>query len=381
MRSLRRWALVCSLAAISSASGFVLGSSASPGTALGSGLVGELSAVSALSPTDAWAAGKLFPTPSDIGDFNATTERRHGTGWSRVSSPSPPSHKAELLGVSAVSSSDVWAVGRYTNTTGNDRTLIDHWDGKHWNVVPSPNPSPFGNGLAGVSALSASDVWAVGYSGAPKSLILHWNGISWSQVPSVDPGGGAGNVLSAVSALSSSDVWAVGFYVSGSGPKTLIEHWNGTAWTAVPGVDPSGSDSELTGVSAVSTNDVWAVGYFNARSGDETLVEHWNGTSWSKVASPNVTKESALAAVSGLSSTDAWAVGSSGTATVKTVIEHWDGVKWTKVGSPNGKGAENELLGVSARTAKDVWAVGYSGGNSSHHTLIEHSDGTAWSVK
>ncbi len=49
--------------------------------------------------------------------------------------------------------------------------------------------------------------------------------------------------------------------------------------------------------------------------------------------------------------------------------------------SPNRQGAENELLGVSARAAKDVWAVGYYGGNADHHTLIEHWNGTAWSVK
>jgi hypothetical protein len=37
--------------------------------------------------------------------------------------------------------------------------------------------------------------------------------------------------LSGVSAMSASSAWAVGYtYPIGSGVKTLIEQWNGTSW-------------------------------------------------------------------------------------------------------------------------------------------------------
>jgi hypothetical protein len=353
----------------------------SAATFSGSGLGGELYGVSAESSTNAWAVGNYYLSPSDIGDFKTVTEHRHGSTWSRVDSPSPPGYTAGLAGVSVVSPTNVWAVGEYNATSGNDRTLIEHWQGSGWKIVASPNPSRFGNGLIAVSAVSATDVWAVGYDGPPFTLVVRWNGHSWSQVPSPNPGGGAGNVLSAVSALSPKDVWAVGYYVSASGPKVLIEHWNGKAWNVVAGVDPSSSDNELTGVSAVSPTDVWAVGYSNTSSGDRTLIEHWDGQRWSRIASPNVTSESNLRAVSALSSRDAWAVGSSGTGSVKTLIEHWDGTRWSTVASPSPSGTENQLLGVGARSAGDVWAVGYSGTNAGHKTLVEHWNGTAWSVK
>src|SRR5207244_8345470 len=46
-----------------------------------------------------------------------------------------------LNDVKAVSANDVWAVGQLFDTTNNtSQTLIDHWIGSHWSIVPSPNP-------------------------------------------------------------------------------------------------------------------------------------------------------------------------------------------------------------------------------------------------
>jgi hypothetical protein len=45
----------------------------------------------------------------------------------------PRIHMGELFGVSAISSSDAWAVGRYFNTTTRAYdTLILHWNGTAW---------------------------------------------------------------------------------------------------------------------------------------------------------------------------------------------------------------------------------------------------------
>src|SRR5579872_335860 len=101
-----------------------------------------------------------------------------------------------------------------------------------WNVVPSPNGNLIPSGLGGgVAAVSASDVWAVGSSGSQASsgqtLIERWNGASWSVVTSPNPGS-MYNILSGVAAVSASDVWAVGYYVNSSQvTQTLVEHWNG----------------------------------------------------------------------------------------------------------------------------------------------------------
>ena len=65
-----------------------------------------------------------------------------------------------LLGVSATSASNAWAVGFIGGSP--QQTLIQHWNGTAWKQVATPDPGPVGNILDGVSAVSASDAWAVG---------------------------------------------------------------------------------------------------------------------------------------------------------------------------------------------------------------------------
>ena len=55
-----------------------------------------------------------------------------------------------------------------------------------------------------------------------------------------------------------SNAWAVGGAGSTSSPKTLVVHWNGTAWKQVP--SPAPADSSLSGVAATSASNAWAVG-------------------------------------------------------------------------------------------------------------------------
>jgi len=43
-----------------------------------------------------------------------------------------------------------------------------------WSVVPSPNPNVVPSGLSGVAAVSANDVWSVGYADS-NTLIEHYH--------------------------------------------------------------------------------------------------------------------------------------------------------------------------------------------------------------
>ena len=45
----------------------------------------------------------------------------------------------DLFGLTRASASDCWAVGRYSNSNGLFRTLIEHWDGTSWTVANAPN--------------------------------------------------------------------------------------------------------------------------------------------------------------------------------------------------------------------------------------------------
>jgi len=317
--------------------------------------------VASVSANDVWAVGQTL-APGTL------AEHWGGTAWSVVPTPNPVPGSDRLSAVAAVSTSDVWAVGMVSFSSP---PVILHWNGKRWASVAHPKQTGF---LSGVAAASADDVWAAGESQVPgvglQTLIEHFNGRKWSVVPS--PNIGPMDQLRAVTAVSANDVWAVGFAAptSFANPQTLILHWDGTSWTIVPSPNPAGAqDNELSGATAVSAHDVWAVG--ETGNGAQTLIEHWNGTSWAAVSSPSTGR---LAGVAAISASDIWAVGSvtgiNGITT--TVIEQWNGTSWSVVPSPNPSLNENVLAAASADpTSTQAWAVGefFSNTTSTRQTL------------
>ncbi|HEY4388878.1 MAG TPA: hypothetical protein VGN34_30885, partial [Ktedonobacteraceae bacterium] len=60
-------------------------------------------------------------------------------------------------------------MGSFHDTGTSSKTLIEHWNGSTWSVVPSPSPgsSPASsfNFLNGIEALSPHNIWAVGFFG------------------------------------------------------------------------------------------------------------------------------------------------------------------------------------------------------------------------
>ncbi|HZP65334.1 MAG TPA: hypothetical protein VFB32_03430, partial [Rudaea sp.] len=135
----------------------------------------------------------------------------------------------------------------------------------------------FASVFYGVTVLSPKDAWAVGYEEAseqsqvPQTLIEHWNGSAWSVVPSPDenPKGPykLNNTLYSVVSRSATDVWAVGFWTSpDAGPlRALFLHWNGKAWHIAAGPPAleskeSRQDSSLLGITKLPSSELWAVG-------------------------------------------------------------------------------------------------------------------------
>ncbi len=77
--------------------------------------------------------------------------------WTEVPGAAPGSNS--IYGLVSLTSSDAWAVGG--TGSNNTQTLIEHWDGTNWAVVPSPRTAVFSQ-LYGVAARSPKDVWSVG---------------------------------------------------------------------------------------------------------------------------------------------------------------------------------------------------------------------------
>jgi len=287
-------------------------------------------------------------------------------GWRIVPSPNPTDYANELYAVAAVSATDVWAVGDSAAIGSPEAALVEHWDGTRWTVVPSPNPGTSFSVLYGLAAVSASDVWAVGWDNTGP-LIDHWDGTKWQSVTSPAVAG----TLVGISAQSASDIWAVGDQAS---DKPLSEHWDGTAWHLVPVPGVPNNVNQFNSVSAFSATDVWAVGGHTGHGGHAeayTLIEHWDGQHWQIVSSPSVGKFSPLNGVAALSPQNVWAVGQIGDSTLN---EHWDGQSW-RVVSPTLNGITN---GVVALTASDIWAVGDADVNFTYDTFVEQWNGTQW---
>jgi hypothetical protein len=307
----------------------------------------DLFGVVALSPTNVWAVGF-----HDVGgNWKTLAMHWNGRRWRVATSPSPDPTINVFYGVDGGGANDVWAVGEIGADVSGNYTLVEHWTGSTWTVVPSANGGTGENELREISALAANDMWAVGVVDG-DSLALHWDGASWSIVPTPNPALGA--PLEGVVAIAPNDVWAVGGTgSSGLDSSTIAMHWDGASWTIVPTPNPGGASVDrLFAVDAVAPNDVWAVGEFwDPNAVPQPLILHWDGASWTVVPNDCGTYYAGLHGIHAIAANDIWAVGASSC--------HYDGVAWTEVDIPQTGGAIT-LLGVEASAPDEVFAVGRS---------------------
>ena len=269
----------------------------------------EMNGADGVATDDVWAVGAYAATGANR--YKTLVEHWDGSKWQVVTSPNVGGSTTlnTLTSVDALSRTSAWAVGSYRTppSPGTDpvrKTLIERWDGTSWSVVSSPNPAPFGNSLLGVAATGPNDVWAVGWKISDqglRSLILHYDGTAWTEAAVPTVGTGA-NILTDISAVSANDIWASGYYDDGAQQKTLTLHYDGSSWSSVPSASGGGGVSILHDISASSPSDAWAVG-FEYRSSVKRYVattQHWNGSAWTAVPSAISSKtwiESALYSV------------------------------------------------------------------------------------
>ena len=251
----------------------------------------DVFAMTASSANDVWAVGSLVNLGT--GMVSSLFEHWNGTAWTATTLAS---NNEFLFGASADATNDAWAVG--FNGSENIRTSAMHWDGTNWKRMPTPNVGAGTNKLNGVLALAPDNVWAVGFStpvASPKhaatlTLIEHFDGTSWAVVPSpnVSPdSANQSNRLFGLTANSANDIWAFGSYFTadGSGHQmTLLLHWDGTSWTTASSPNPTqgGLSCDLlwAGV-APSPGNVWIVGSGH----DKTLAIHMTTASDSDLVS------------------------------------------------------------------------------------------------
>lgn len=294
-----------------------------------------------------------------------------------------------LFAASASSPSDIWAVGLSTI----------HYDGTNWTAFePATTNGDTFSDLEGVVDISPTLAWAAGNvttsAGLPSQVLEKWDGTKWSVSPSPKFAANRQPNIKTMTATSANDIWAIGDLLDNNIGQLyyLFEHYDGKSWKTTTILS---GDAFLFGSSADATNDVWAVGFNGPENDDsKTLAMHFDGSKWSIATTPSVgTGANQLNGVLALAPNDVWAVGFSTPvppptqAATLTLIEHFDGTSWSVVPSPNvGPNSiyqSNRLFGLTANSPHDVWAFGsyFAADGSGHqHTLLLHWNGTKWTV-
>ncbi len=317
-------------------------------------------------------------------------------------SPPAPNESMQFMSVSALSSSDIWAVGwsqpgyDYSNNT-NAFPLAEHWNGSSWSATQLPSPDSTTPGvLYGVAASASDNVWAVGYSlkdphGVPTTFLFHWNGSQWTSIPETVKG----VFLAAVGTTGPDDVWLAGGTATSAAP--LIQHWNGATLSVVPTPSSlaSGAGGTLVSVLEIHENsakDVWFLAQVTSGTSIQNsvsypLVLHWNGSKISQIANVPIPHGDTVIDVSGISSTsssDVWITGTAfqhlgESAKPYPYLAHFDGTAWTSVDIQiGGKVQAGALTGVVSFGNGHAAVLGDSSGTDVY--LLEHTGSTVSST-
>jgi hypothetical protein len=330
----------------------------SPGTSTNA----VIYAASARTNTDVWAVGTAFGT---AGSTPPPSIAYHwaGTSWALVPTPNVGGRGGGLLGVSASSASDAWAVGFVLGNGGyrNNSSLFEHWNGTAWSVVAGTNVGR----LAAVADLSAANAWAVSTNGT----IVHWDGTAWTaaNTPQPNPSNTFGNRVSAMSAAGPSDVWVVGSYTTPSYTDAVYSlHYDGATWTLVPMAQPANGTPTIGAVTVLSPTQAWAVG----EAGNTAMAEHWDGKAWSFMPAPTGVQYPMLTAVAARAANDLWAFGSGveSDGTRITVLVQWGGTRWTAASSPT---AADLYAAATTPAGSRTWAFGV--GPNAQPLILSHS--------
>ena len=267
--------------------------------------------VTCVTSSDCWAVGaeEVNGTNSPV----TMAEHWNGSAWSVVPTPVVSGY---LLSVTCADSTSCVAVG--TSLDGKQNALhgiIYQWNGSRWSQASPPSSGQTYDQFNAVTCTSPSDCWAVGFAGPNQiqygflpgdvpnvagsiALVEHWNGSEWSIVTPPAATGPLGQYLSGVTCAGPSDCWAVGSTMDASGnpTTTLIDQWNGSAWTTTASPNPTGSGNTLTAVTCTDASACWATGATNVVSGQNNnngsqpspFIEAFNGSAWSVEPTPNV---------------------------------------------------------------------------------------------
>jgi hypothetical protein len=329
----------------------------------------------AVPATTAWAVGYYYD--SNLAAYRTMTQRFNGTSWSIVPSVNAgATGYSQLNRVDATSTSNVWAIG----------SLVERYNGSNWVAMSSPA----GVALRGLDVVSPSEVWVAGYSGS-AAAVAQWKNGTWTTRYTQASTGRHLTVFEAIAVDGSGQVWAVGwdrdYDAPGRPVSSLVVHFNGTSWTRETTPNPANRNTLMD--VALANGEVFAVGVAQDTSGGgitpRSLMLRRQSTGWSSLTVPKgeAGSQDQLLSVAAVSSTSVWSVGyysSPSSGLYEPLLVHWTangGAGTLAVSHPSPALTVSALVsGVSATSAGNLWAAGYSAPPSSGNaTLILRGTG------
>ena len=229
-------------------------------------------------PDDAWSWWNGCAPCSGGGSHNySLLEHWDGARWRAMKTPAVAQG---IVGLAASSASNVW-IFAVRGATPKHKVAYHMaiWDGRSWRVQAIPawvigfsragfyfvNPVVFGPG----------NVWAFSIG----RYAAHFNGRNWARIKMPLP-------ASTVSAVSASDIWAISYRPAGG---QALMHWDGRSWRLLPIPKPARIPPKSTeyvgGLTAAGPDSVWLTrdiqtGSQGARS---LYLMHWDGRSWHRI--------------------------------------------------------------------------------------------------
>jgi hypothetical protein len=310
----------------------------------------QVLSITALGASDAWAAGM------SCGGGTCNSSRllvRHwdGNAWRTVAPPTGFVNSASLT-VAASSASSAWVFG--TQGTSTPSSFALHWTGRAW---AAPFRFPAKTEITTAVTPARGGVWAFGHLNR-SAYAAHYNGRTWSKVPVPVIAAGA-------SAVSARNIWAVGYPVSppSSGSAVAVMHWNGTSWkrAMLPRISvPKNAVLVPANIIAIGASNVWADALpINLAQGPVggTVMLHWNGKAWAWVKIPrNVAVPFALTqdGHGGI-----WLSGYPSTRSAQGYLYHDSNGHWSQLPVPHKTGMVSAALALAwIPGTGSVWGAG-----------------------
>jgi hypothetical protein len=238
-------------------------------------------------PDAAWVMGAGLTQTDGCAADGIDVDYWNGATWSLLPATTAlPGQTGSNGAIAASSPRNVWVFPLLGGSGTSVYATTENWNGTSWTAVPLPLHMLVSSAVA----FSASDAWVSGLTESGTSILVRFTGSSWHRASL--PGEPV-----QVSALSASDIWAVGPSAkTAARPVTkhaiVAMHWSGRKWRtlATPRIRlPRGEGEQVIAVAAAGPDDVWWVEQpvttkYQDRPGTRLL--HWNGARWSSVAAP-----------------------------------------------------------------------------------------------